>query len=176
MISHYFLDVIRERLEECNQIKWLESVQRESAKSKKGKNKLRTYRSFKSLFASECYVYTIMPHSHRSAMAQLRCGTAPLRIETGRYEGLKEEERICPRCPDAVESELHALIECPLYSEIRSSLFAKFIIYYDGFLCLSKEEQLKLFLGCKDEVLVRDCARACHSILTTRRNYLYQTV
>ena len=82
-----------------------------------------------------------MPHSHRSALAQIRCGTAPLRIETGRYEGLPVEDRKCPVCKDCVESELHALLECPLYDEFRKPLIAQFVVKYEGFLCLSKDEQ-----------------------------------
>ncbi len=38
----------------------------------------------------------------------LRCGTAPLRIETGGYERLPVEQRVC----DNVEDEMHFLISC----------------------------------------------------------------
>ena len=60
-----------------------------------------------------------MSKGHESAMTQFRCGTAPLRIETGWYEGIPEEERLCPMCNDGVENELHALLECTLYNDLR---------------------------------------------------------
>ena len=39
----------------------------------------------------------------------------PIQIELGRFRGQKLEERICPICNTAVESEIHFLLECPSY-------------------------------------------------------------
>jgi hypothetical protein len=64
----------------------------------------------------------IMQKSHRSAIFQLRCGTAPLRIETGCYEGIPEEERLYFHCKSCVENELHVLVKCPLYSYTRYNI------------------------------------------------------
>ncbi len=100
--------------------------------------------------------------------------TAPLHIETGRYEGLAEDERMCPMCNNGVENELHALLDCPLYDDVRKNMFTAFAAKYIGFYCFSKKEQLKIILGCNDELLVKECAKTCHNILTTRRNALYQ--
>lgn len=36
--------------------------------------------------------------SHRSVCAQLRSGTLPIAIETGRFNGLPEEEQLCLLC------------------------------------------------------------------------------
>ncbi len=47
-------------------------------------------------------------------MAKMRCRVAPICLETGRYEGLTEQERICPVCDmDEIESEIHVMIFCP---------------------------------------------------------------
>ena len=61
-----------------------------------------------------------MSRVHRSSFAKFRLGVAPLRIETGRYEGLIETERICPFCKNHTEDELHVLFDCFLYNDIRS--------------------------------------------------------
>ena len=66
-----------------------------------------------------------MQRNHRSAFAKFRMGIAPLKIETGRYERLNEEERTCFRYSDTVESEEHVLLDCPLYNHIREPWFAK---------------------------------------------------
>ena len=50
---------------------------------------------------------------------------APLRIETGRYERLEEAQRVCFHCGDAIESEEHVFLDCPLYQQIRESWFVK---------------------------------------------------
>jgi len=38
------------------------------------------------------------------------------RIETGRYENLKESERVCPFC-DCIEDGIHVLLYCNLYAD-----------------------------------------------------------
>ena len=164
---------VSEALEKLNTTNWSEVVQRENAKSGKGKHKLRTYRLFKDNFISECYVFTIMPKCHRSALAQFRCGTATLRIETGRYEGTPVEQRFCLFCKDKVEDEIHALLDCPLYNDVRVKLFNSLKAKYNGIYCFSKVELLKCILAAKDEDIVKKCAKACHEILTARRQFMY---
>ena len=57
-------------------------------------------------------------------MAQIRCGILPLKIETGRYSNLPVEERLCDICNlGKVESEIHFMLECPMYSEERLTLY-----------------------------------------------------
>ena len=48
------------------------------------------YKLFKTQFAVEKYCKIILPPRHRAAFSKFRCGVAPLRIETGRYEGLQK--------------------------------------------------------------------------------------
>ena len=66
----------------------------------------------------------------------------------------------------------NALLECTLY--IRHTKLTKCAVKCNGFYCFTKEEQLKLILGCNDEILVKDGAKTCHGILVTRRNNLYK--
>ena len=168
-----FLDEIREVLEKENEHQWLEIVRRKDSKVKKGGNKLRTYSTFKSEFLSECYVYTSMPKLHRSAYAKFRSGTAPIRLETGRYESLKVEDRICPMCHMCVEDEIHVLLECNIYRDIHTQLLKDIVTAHPNVLVYSKREILKCILGCNDEILVKKCSKACHEILSRRRQILY---
>ena len=49
----------------------------------------------------------------RRMLAMLRGGTAALRIETGRLNGLKREERICRQCTmGEIQDEEHFLLRC----------------------------------------------------------------
>ena len=52
------------------------------------------------------------PPSHRATFCK-RCGVAPIRIETGRYGKLKEEDRKCQFFKFVVETETHVI--CDLY-------------------------------------------------------------
>ena len=168
-----FLNDVKECTERANEQQWLEEVNRVNSKCKKGKNKLRTYNTFKSKFTSEPYVYLIMPRSHRSAYAKFRCGTAPIKLETGRYEGIPVEDRICPVCQNGVEDEQHVLLECPKYDDIRTQLLTDMstVVNVNGF---SKQEVLKCILGSNNEFVVKKSAKACDMILKLRMQTLYK--
>ena len=88
---------------------WIQDINPESAIRGFGRNKLRTYRLFKTEFKTESYLYCPMTRAHRRSYARFRCGVAPLRLETGRYEGLAESERVCFNCEGAIENEEHVL-------------------------------------------------------------------
>ena len=74
---------------------WENMVSSDTGSTKIGGNKLRTYRMVKTEFETEAYVKCILGRQQRSALARFRCGTAAIRLGTGRYEGLPENERIC---------------------------------------------------------------------------------
>ena len=63
-------------------------------------------------YHTEQYCKILMSQSHRAAFAKFRAGVAPLRIETGRYEGLPQSRRVCPFCPAYVEDEYHVIFDC----------------------------------------------------------------
>ena len=45
---------------------------------------------------------------------------------TGRYRGLGEEDRMCEYCDlGEVENEIHFISFCPLYHDLRMSMFRK---------------------------------------------------
>ena len=62
----------------------------------RGGNKIRTYSLYKTNYQVEPYCELCLPLNHRSALSKFRCRVAPLRLETGRYEGLDINQRICP--------------------------------------------------------------------------------
>ena len=90
-----------------------------------GGTNLELINLFKTTYAEEHYVKIIMQKNHRSAFAKFRMGVALLRIESGRYERLEEEQRVCFNCGDTIESKEHFLSECPLYQQIREPWFVK---------------------------------------------------
>ena len=49
--------------------------------------------------------------------AKFSCGTAAIRIKTGRHEGLPQNERIYPICENVVEDEYHVLCRCILCTD-----------------------------------------------------------
>lgn len=152
---------------------WLNKVNSNMSISRNnGGNKLRTYKLYKSSYETEHYVRNhIMSRARRSALAKFRCGVAPLRIETGRYERLSLDKRICFNCTAKVENEEHVLLECPLYNDIRRELFGKIEMPVRDFHALSNSDKVCHLLS--DNAMVNYSAKACHDILTERRKYLY---
>ncbi len=63
-----------------------------------GNNKLRTYRTFKSDFETEMYLKKPIPFKARQSFPILRCGTAALGIETGKYGNIALNDTIRQLC------------------------------------------------------------------------------
>ena len=113
-----------------------------------GGNKLRTYKLFKEVYETKPHVKNhIMSRAKRSALAKFRCGVAPLRNETGRYEMIPYDKRNCFNCITNVENEEHVLLECPLYKDIRLELFSKIVMPSHTVDTLSNTEKVRHLLS-----------------------------
>lgn len=163
--KHTIVNIVTTKLQEKFVLNWLESLNSVTGPSGRGGNKLRTYRLFKTEYETELYCKLIMPPCHRTAFSKFRCGVAPLRIETGRYEGLDVLERKCQFC-DSIEDESHVILDCFVYDDLRQSLFDKAKTVDSAFVQMSKNEQL-IFLFTKTE-MIRYCAKTCFNILQRR--------
>ena len=79
----------------------------------------------------------------------LRGGTNQLRIERGRWEGEKVEDRVCRICLcDYVEDEQHFMLVCPMYVRERAKMFEeirKKCIVVESI--QSNEELMKILIG-----------------------------
>ena len=163
-----FLQQVLEKLEQKYHTEWLNTIQNTTGNRGRGGNKLRTYRLFKSNFQVEPYCELFLPFKHRSALAKFRCGVAPLRLETGRYEGLDVNQRICPICKSSVEDESHVLLYCPFYRDLRTTLFNKASEVNRNFRQLPDNEKFST------NDLIRILAKTCFTILQKRTNFLYK--
>ena len=133
-------------------------------------NKLRTYKRFKDTYEVEAYVKTVMPRcQHRSTLANFRCGVAPIMVETGQYERLPLDERLCPICN--AEDEMYVLTVCPMYTDFRDELYTKARERSQEFNSFSCIENMCFVLS--DGSLAKFTAKTCFDILKRRRNLLY---
>jgi hypothetical protein len=168
---------IDSKLNDLYEGEWLSDVMRENARTGNGRNKLRTYRLFKTVFKTESYVKSkYMSRGLRSCLAKFRCGVAPLRIETGRYERnrLPVNERLCVWCQTDIEDEKHVLLKCKCYDDLRTVLFSQvqsLFIYFnvlpddDKFILLMSEPTIEMFV-----------ARTLQSCLQRRQILLTQSI
>lgn len=80
-------------------------------------SKYVTYRTEINPLLSVHPVYTSkdpVPDYKRQALTRLRLMSHNLRIETGRRNGTPVELRLCPCTDNAIQSESHVLLHCPL--------------------------------------------------------------
>ena len=140
-------------------------------------NKLRTYSKFKNTFSSEPYLKMTLTRKQRSALAKFRCGVAPLRLETGRYENLPVIDRTCRFCVNEVEDEEHVVTRCPVYDNIRDILFEKASDIDANVMVItvySYRHAEKLHFVLSNENCAKFSAKALADILTHRRNLIYR--
>jgi len=89
-------------------------------------SKLRTYRLFKKKLRLEEYLLVTSNSYGRSIHTSLRSGSNKLEIDMGRRLNLDKKERLCKNCSTgSVEDELHFLIQCPNYNNLRNELYNK---------------------------------------------------
>ena len=106
---------------------------------------VRTYNQIKQFFAVEPYLLNNLPKHQRSALAQIRMGILPLLIETGRYQNIPEQNRLCVTC-EKIESEFHFICECKKYNDKRSILFELYAKKYLNFVSLSMQQKFVFLL------------------------------
>ena len=151
--------------------KWKQTIRAPVGNRRMGGNKLRTYNKCKDDFSTELYVECNMERKYRRALALFRCGCAPIRIETGRYERLNINERVCMICKDVVEDEKHVLTECPLYCDLRQDLYSVLAGYSVEFNDMSDMAKTVFILSCKDVRTCRICAKYCYILLERRKHF-----
>ena len=120
------LKCVKDKLNTIDADKWKSKLWNDV--SQENGNKLRTYRVYKTDLITEHYVKLNMERSHRRILAKFRSGSLPLQIEIGRYAKPKVplDNRICKLCKDnVVEDELHFLLCCDFYSDLRRPLLNK---------------------------------------------------
>ena len=103
---------IKTRIFDIYKQKWYSDINNSS--------RLRSYCLFKHTFETENYLDFISHNDYKIALSRFRTSSHCLRIESGRYDGTKREERICKSCQmRRIEDEYHFLLVCPTYRELR---------------------------------------------------------
>ncbi len=119
------------------------------------------------------YLNKPMAFKFRKCFFMLRCGTAPLRIETGRYERLSVEQRVCEVCDsDNVEDEMHFLCTCNAFTQERTKLLTNVSQFVCNFNELSFEDKFIVLMS--DPNICTFTAKACHDMFIKHRAILYK--
>jgi len=141
------------------------SMFNDERKSMHSKNKLRTYRTFKSNHKQEKYLSQIKNGHIRSSVAKMRLSAHHLMIEKGRHLGLDKEKRICNKCNmKEIENEFHAMMICPAYQNYRLILFQDIDKYSPKWKEMNSENQFIQLM--KMTTLPVQTGQFIHNIIT----------
>ena len=124
------------------------------------KNKYVSYwnqtlqQSQKLEYSPSSYVALTRKNPSRKALVRFRISSHQLRIETGRYEKILRDERICYFCTgNKIEDENHFLLDCKAYSQIRDTFFSKLETKITDFKSLSHDTLISLLMNSSDYLL-----------------------
>ena len=106
-----FLNMVKERLKDCYIQGWSSKIL--------NSEHLNVYSGFKSIFMPELYLYNSYLHkSLRNILTKFRCGVSE--INSHRHKFSKNVNIMhCPLCDYCRESEIHFLLICTYYEDLR---------------------------------------------------------
>ena len=88
--------------------------------------KLNFYYKIKTNYSPSAYLDLTRKNPSGKTLVKLRISSNKLRIETGRYDNIPRDERLCNLCNcNKIEDETHFLLDCPSFSSIRDMFFSK---------------------------------------------------
>ena len=138
----------------------------------RGAKKLRTYRTFKSEFCLEHYLFNVNNCKYRYALAQFRLSSHNLGIETGRHckPPKPANERICLYCQSgSVDDEVHFLTKCSFHDEYRkvfeNTVKSKMSNYPD----MSNIEKFENVMKTSDDAIINALAKYVYVAFKQRK-------
>ena len=116
--------------------------------------KLSFYCTIKDDYSSSPYLVLTRKNPSRKALVKFRI-SSQLRIETGRYEKIPRNERICSFwTSNQIEDENHFLLDCKAYSQIRDIFLSKLETKIPDFKSLSHDTLISLLMNSFDYLTV----------------------
>ena len=113
--------------------------------------KLSFYHSIKKDYSPSACLDSTRKNPFRRTLVKLRTGCHNLRVETGRYDKIPLDERICPLCSDIkIEDETHLLLDRDRYSLIRDIFLSKIETKIDDIRKLSHENGISQLMNSND--------------------------
>ena len=124
----------------------------------KENSKLRTYITFKQNATIEPYLLlNNIPVLWRKVYSSIRLSCHDLEIERGRYIRpiVPAENRVCKLCKTEAETELHFVMACPEYTELRKSLFQKLVAIDKSLIGYNIFDKFVYLFSNKNEKIIR---------------------
>ena len=92
-------------------------------------SRLQSYSIFKHNFTLEKSLKISMENKYKYALSRFRTSSHDLLIETGRYENIPRDQRLCKYCDvKKIESEYHFLLVCRKFRDLRKNILNHIIV------------------------------------------------
>ncbi len=105
---------------------------------------------------------------HRQAVTKVRISSHKLPVESGRYNNIPFDQRICKhRNLNVVGNEQHYLMQCsyPIFNKIRYSFLEKLHQVNSSFLVFNNQDLFLYIISMKDKTIMKLVAKYCFDIL-----------
>ena len=106
-----FIACFRKRLIDCASQNWHASIASHDF--------YKTYSNFKQEASLTSYLVLIKNFFVRRALTRFRFGMSDLNCRSLQYKSLDQSKCFCPFCTSVYETEMHFLLVCPVYSDLR---------------------------------------------------------
>ena len=108
------LNIIKQRIFDIYYQRWYSEIN--------NSNRLMSYSIFKHDFVLENYLNLTIENKYKVALSRFRTSSHDLFVETGRYDNVPRDQRLCKSCNmNRIEDEFHFLLVCPKYRELRKN-------------------------------------------------------
>ena len=116
-------EFIKQRILDMYNQKWYSDINNSS--------RLQSYNIFKHNFTLEKYLKISMENKYKYALSRFRTSSHDLLNETGRYENIPRDQRLCKSCDmKTIESEYHFLLVCPKFRDLRKKYFKSYYCHW----------------------------------------------
>ena len=82
-------------------------------------NRLSLYRQFKTLTSVELYLMLNLNRRIRYTMTRFRFGVSDIKVHKSRFKFYNVDDLECPLCLSAVDNEVHFVLCCPAFDDLR---------------------------------------------------------
>ena len=131
----------------------------------------RTYIRFNNEVKIAPFLYLVKIFKHRKSIAQLRCSSHRLSVETGRWSGIDLNRRLCPSCK-VLDDEEHFVSHCRINKKERATLHNfLFLSFFDRDIHdfqIFRENLFVNLMTSTNECVLRAFGRFCYHSFNTR--------
>jgi hypothetical protein len=106
-----FVAEFKDRLISCYKQNWHSEIE--------SNEKYRWFHSFKDTFGAEKYLTCILTKRFRDALIRFRLRVCGLRGHKMWFLSEPSDNSSCPMCGHSLEDEIHFILKCPAYAQIR---------------------------------------------------------